>query len=82
MLVKLMGTEEALGASGSSVDNARVVRLVNTSGSAQTVDVMQDSTKVGSLTLVSGEVVHLEKTPSQNLVGNSAVKAVKVAHAN
>ena len=77
-----MGTEEALSTSGSTVSMARVVRLVNTSGSAQVVDVMDGSTKVGSLTMAAGEVVHLEKTPAHTVAANSAVKAVKIAHAN
>ena len=77
-----MGTEEALSTSGSTVSMARVVRLVNTSGSAQVVDVMDGSAKVGSLTMVAGEVVHLEKTPAHTVAANSAVKVVKIAHAN
>jgi hypothetical protein len=80
MLVKPLSEETTL-ASATDVDNASVVRLVNT-GAATTVTIKDGATTVASLTLTQGEVIHLQKSPTQTLSAVAAVKAVKVAHTN
>ena len=83
MLVKLMGTESSLDpTTGSDVDLATVVRVMNSSASAQVVTVKDGGSTVGTITLAAGEALHLQKTASHTLLANSSVKAVKVAHAN
>ena len=83
MIVKLIGTESALDpATGSDIGSATVVRVMNSSGTAQKVTVKDGDNTVGEVTLAAGEALHLQKTATHTLLANSSVKAVKVAHAN
>lgn len=82
MIVKPLASEENL-ASANTVGAATVVRLVNTDTVAQKVTIKDASDNtVGSLTLVSGEVVHVQKLPEHTLSATVKVLAVKIAHTN
>ena len=87
MLVKILGTSTTLG-TGSNVGNATVVRLYNAHGSAVTITRKLGDTTIGSLIVSSGEVIYLEKDPSDtlltNLEGNDInnVKVTKIAYGN
>jgi hypothetical protein len=80
MIVKPLAEETNLAAA-TDVENASVVRLVNT-GSSTVVTIKDGATTVASLTLAQGEVIHIQKSPNQTLSAVAAVKAVKVAHTN
>lgn len=81
MIVKPLSTETTL-ASATNVSAASVVRLVNTGAGNATVTIADGATTVASLTLVAGEVVNIQKSPSHTLLADEFVKAVKVAHTN
>lgn len=82
MIVKPLSVEIELSTSnGNDVENASVVRLVNT-GTATVVTIKDGATTVASLTLAQGEVIHVQKSPTHTLSAVAAVKAVKVAHTN
>jgi hypothetical protein len=80
MIVKPLSEETTL-ATATDVQHATVVRLVNT-GSSTVVTVKDGSATVASLTLTENEVLNIQKTPTQTLVANADVLAVKVAHTN
>ena len=80
MIVKPLAEETDL-ATATTVQNATVVRLVNT-GSSVVVTVKDGSATVASLTLTQGEVLNIQKAPTQSLVATEDVLAVKVAHTN
>jgi hypothetical protein len=84
MAVKVLAEEVTLNASGSTVDSATVVRVVNTGNSASKVVIKDaDDTTVGSITVTSGEAILLEKSATSSLsVASGTVVAVKVAYSN
>ena len=87
MLVKILGTSTTLG-TGSNVDNATVVRLYNAHSAAVTITRKLNDTTIGSLVVSSGEVIYLEKDPSDTLLTNlegsdiNNVKVTKIAYGN
>lgn len=87
LLIK--GAEAALptgSGSASTFDNATVVRLVNTSASADhlvTVVETQSGTTVGSFTLMRTESVLVEKQSGHFIfAANAAIKGSKVGYTN
>jgi hypothetical protein len=83
MLVKLLGTETTL-TSATDVGKATVVRVYNSS-TAATVTLKNNAVTpatLGTITLAQGEVVFIEKDPTDTLEGGAAFKAVKVAYKN
>tara|TARA_B100001250_G_scaffold195387_1_gene167844 strand:- start:484 stop:756 length:273 start_codon:yes stop_codon:yes gene_type:complete len=69
----------------STFGNATVVRLVNNSGTARLVTVVeeQDGTVVGSFTLPGNTVEYLEKDPTYAIfAANAAVLGAKVGFTN
>tara|TARA_B100000085_G_scaffold202287_1_gene185817 strand:+ start:221 stop:478 length:258 start_codon:yes stop_codon:yes gene_type:complete len=85
MLIKVLAAEVALN-SATNVGNATVVRVYNGHSAAVVITRTDasDST-IGSLTVVNGETVVLEKEPTDKLVasaGGTDVKGVKVAFRN
>ena len=86
MLVKVLAQEGHLS-SGSNVDNATVVRLYNSHGSAAVITRKLGDSIKGSLTVAAGEVIYLEKEPTETLSCNlgengSSVKVTKIAYGN
>jgi len=85
MLIKVLAAETNLNAA-TNVSNATVVRVYN-GHSAAVVITRTDASDatIGSLTVLNGETVVLEKEPTDKLItsaGTTSVKAVKVAFRN
>ena len=84
----LKGEEEALGANtaGAKIfSNARLVRVVNTTGNAHLVTLVASvgGSTLGSFTLPGGGVVELEKEPLQGIfAANAGVKATAIGYTN
>lgn len=83
MIVKPLGVEVDLTSEETSVDNATLVRVVNTTSSAKTVEVSDVSGVVASVTLSANESLHIQKYSTETISCTSAgVKVGKVAFAN
>ena len=85
MLTKVLAAEGNLS-SASNVNTATVVRLYN-GHSAAVVVTRKDSggTTIGSFSAVNGEVVYVEKDPTDTLTAGgsgSAQLVTKIAYAN
>ena len=84
----LKGEEAALGtntAGAKIFSNARLVRVVNTTGNAHLVTLVASvgGSPVGSFTLPGGEAVELEKEPLQGIfAANAGVKAAAIGYTN
>ncbi len=76
-MVKIIASEIAL-TTANTVSNASVVRINNNSGGAVLITRANSGT-LGTVTLVSGEVIYLQKAPSDTLASNVAVRAVSVS---
>lgn len=76
-MVKIIASEIAL-TTANTVSNASVVRINNNSGSAVLITRANGGT-LGTVTLASGEVIYLQKAPSDTLASNAAVRAVSVS---
>ncbi len=86
MLVKVLAEEGNLSSS-SNVDNATVVRLYNSHSSAALITRREGNTTIGSLTVAAGEVIYLEKEPTETLISSLGqdginVKVSKIAYGN
>ena len=86
MLVKVLAEEGNLSSS-SNVDNATVVRLYNSHGSAAVITRKLGDSIKGSLTVAAGEVIYLEKEPTETLITSLGqdginVKVSKIAYGN
>ena len=86
--ILLKGTEAALGtntAGANAFSNARLVRVVNTTGNAHLVTLVETvgGSAIGSFTLPGGEVVELEKEPGNGVfAANAGVKAAAIGFTN
>ena len=84
----LKGSEAALGtntAGANAFSNARLVRVVNTTGNAHLVTLVASvgGSTLGSFTLPGGETVELEKEPLQGIfAANAGVKAAAIGYTN
>jgi len=78
--MKILSQETNLE-SDITVDNATVVRTYNNADTSTTV-IRKDSggSTVGSLTIPSKKLVYLEKKSNDTLIGDSTVKASKIAY--
>lgn len=76
-MVKIIASEIAL-TTANTVSNASVVRINNNSGGAVLITRANSGT-LGTVTLASGEVIYLQKSPSDTLASNTAVRAVSVS---
>lgn len=82
-MIKLLGTEAALGittGAASNFGNAKTVRLVNTTTTGYLVTLEQaDGTDIGTMTLMGGESVVIHKNPTDKLfAANAGVKGAAV----
>ena len=84
----LKGTEAALGtdtANANAFSNARLVRVVNTTASAQLVTLVAavGGSTIGSFSLAGGESVELEKEPLNGIfAANNGVKGSAIGYSN
>ena len=79
MIIKVLAAEGNLTAA-SNVDSATVVRLYNGHSAALVISRTDASDgAIGSLTVVNGETVILEKEPTDKLSAASNGSTVKVA---
>lgn len=82
-MIKLLGTEAALGittGAASNFGNAKTVRLVNTTTTGYLVTLEQaDGTDIGTMTLMGGESVVIHKNPTDKIfAANAGVKGAAV----
>ena len=66
--VKLLGSEVAVSNTASNIGNAKLVRIYNGHASDQLVTIKSGSNVVGTVTLVSKEVVYLMKLSQETIV--------------
>lgn len=81
--VKLLGSEVALSNTASNIGNAKVVRVYNGNAADKVVTIKSGSDVVGTVTLVTKEIIYLMKLSQETLEvpsGTSGVKAVSVAY--
>ena len=82
MVIKLLAAEADLS-SASNVGNATLVRLYNGHSAALVVTRKNSGgTTIGSMTVLNGTVVVMEKNPTDTLTasaGGASVKVVKIA---
>jgi hypothetical protein len=76
-MVKIIASEIAL-TTANTVSNASVVRINNNSGAAVLITRANAGT-LGTITLATGEIIYLQKAPSETLASNVAVRAVSVS---
>ena len=77
-MVKLMGTEIALS-TANTVGTAAVVRLYNNTAGAVLITLANTGGTIGTCTLGAGAVEYHQKTPTDTLASNAAIRAAKVA---
>ena len=77
-MVKLLGTEIALS-TANTVGTAAVVRVYNNTAGAVLLTLANTGGTIGTCTLGSGAMEYFQKSPSDTLASNAAVRAVKVA---
>lgn len=77
--VKLLGTEISL-TTANNVNNATLVRLVNTNASAVLVTLQDGGTTMGTVTLAPNQAIFLIKQPAWTLSAPTALRAVSVAY--
>lgn len=76
-MVKIMGTEIALS-TANTVGLASVVRVYNNTAGAVLLTRANGST-IGTMTLAPGEIAYVQKTTTDTLAANTAVRALSVA---
>ena len=82
----LLGAELSVSAgvaNSTNVGNAKLVRIYNSSGSANVITVIDPTgtnelSGVGSMTVHTNHVEFIEKQPNYTIHGSAAFKAVKV----
>ncbi len=84
---KILGIEATLAATAINVDEARVVRIHNTgSGTAEiSIQIAGAGDVIGKFTMVSGEVVNLQKAGNETIkktAGSGVPKVVKIGFTN
>lgn len=77
-MVKVVASEIAL-TTANTVSNASLVRIFNGSGGQALITRAENGNTLGTVTLVSGEVIYLQKYPTETLASNVSVRAVSVA---
>lgn len=81
MIIKLKSEEVTLSSTPTTIDDARVVRVYNDSGSDVLVTRRDDAnTVLGSCTLASGSIQFVEKVDDDTLESSANVKATSVAY--
>ena len=83
--VKLLGSEVAVSNTASNIGNAKLVRIYNGNAADKVVTVISGSDVVGTVTLVTKEVIYLMKLSQETIevpAGTSGVKAVSVAYSS
>tara|TARA_Y100001958_G_C20923798_1_gene337006 strand:- start:198 stop:461 length:264 start_codon:yes stop_codon:yes gene_type:complete len=83
--VKLLGSEVAVSNTASNIGNAKVVRIYNGNAADKVVTVKSGSDVVGTVTLITKEVIYLMKLSQETIevpAGTSGVKAVSVAYSS
>lgn len=81
MIIKVISQEAALSSTPDTVNDARVVRVYNDSGSDVLVT-RRDSanTVLGSCTLANGSIQFMEKLSDDTLESSANVKVTSVAY--
>lgn len=82
MIIKPLGTEINTLNVANNIGSASLVRLVNTTATAQLVTIRNGGTTVATMTIAGNETLFLEKTPSHTIQSVATVLAVAVAFAN
>jgi hypothetical protein len=80
--IKLLSPEVNL-ASATNVERANVVRVFNNATGIQIITHANALGEIiGTVTLAGGEVVYMQKAPTDTLLGVTTSKAVKIAFTN
>ena len=83
--VKLLGSEVSVSNTASNIGNAKLVRIYNGNAADKVVTVKSGSDVVGTVTLVTKEVIYLMKLSQETIeapAGTAGVKAVSVAYSS
>jgi len=83
--VKLLGSEVAVSNTASNIGNAKLVRVYNGNAADKLVTIKSGNDVVGTVTLVTKEVIYLMKLSQETIEvasGTSGVKAVSVAYSS
>ncbi len=81
-VTNLLGSEVNLS-SASNVGFAKLVRVLNNKTSVQVITQKNSGgTTIATVTMAAGEVVHIQKAPSDTLTGAATSLAVSVAFSN
>jgi hypothetical protein len=81
MIIKVLSEEAVLSSTPDTVEDSRVVRVYNDSGSDALVTRRDSSnTVLGSCTLANGSIQFMEKQGDDTLESSANVKATSVAY--
>jgi Neuraminidase (sialidase) len=79
-IIKLLGTESSVNASGNTFNGNQLIRVYNSNGSDVVISVVDaDSNTTGSFTLRSYETAYVRKMPAEKVCAATACKMVAVA---
>ena len=71
-----------LSTSASSFDSATVVRVVNTTASAETLTMINDDAESVSITIMANTVEFIEKKPTFTIWCSASLRGAKVGFTN
>jgi hypothetical protein len=80
-VTKLLGSETDL-TSATNVGFAKLLRVYNSGSAAAVTQKNAGGTTLATVTLAAGEILHIQKAPSDTLEGGAAFKVVSVAFTN
>ena len=81
----LIGDESTLPTasnSASTFDSATVVRVVNTTATAETLTMINDDTESVSITIMPNSVEFIEKKPTYTIWCSASLRGAKVGFTN
>jgi len=82
---KILGVEATLTGTASNVGSAHLVRIHNTGSGVALITIKSGSDTVGSFTMVTGEVVNLQKAAAETIEktsGGGVPKVVQIGFTN
>lgn len=84
MIIKPLAQEVALSATvADNISLATVVRIINNSGSADTVTIKTGATTFATIMVAANQEIIIEKDATQTLLGSATtLRAVKIAYSN
>ena len=71
-----------LSTSASTIDSATVVRVINTTSTAEVLTMINDDEESVSITIMANSVEFIEKKPTYTIWCNASLRGAKVGFTN